>query len=137
MGHLNWLAIIIASLSAFVVGYFWYGPALFGKTWQRENGLSDETLKQSNMALVYGSALGLTFMYWDQLFIRAKIVPVISYRCRLFCGDGGDYGGDYRVVGVLICYGLTPIADGLTPIADGLTPIADILRPFRAIPYNI
>ncbi len=63
MGHLNWLAIIIASLSAFVVGYFWYGPALFGKTWQRENGLSDETLKQSNMAQIYGSALGLTFMF--------------------------------------------------------------------------
>lgn len=63
MGHLNWLAILIATFAAFVVGYFWYGPILFGKIWQQENGLTDEKLKQSNMGQIYGSALGLTFVF--------------------------------------------------------------------------
>jgi len=30
--HVNWLAVLIAIVAAFVFGWLWYGP-LFGKTW--------------------------------------------------------------------------------------------------------
>ncbi|MBX7045850.1 MAG: DUF1761 domain-containing protein [Ignavibacteria bacterium] len=59
---LNWLAIIAATLLSFIIGAVWYSPVLFGKVWQREAGLSDEQLKNSNMALIFGGALLLIFI---------------------------------------------------------------------------
>jgi hypothetical protein len=50
----EWLPSLIAALSAFILGGLWYSPVLFGKAWQREAGLSDERLKNSNTALVFG-----------------------------------------------------------------------------------
>ena len=31
ISHLNWLAVVVAALSAFMVGGIWYSKALFGK----------------------------------------------------------------------------------------------------------
>jgi len=36
--HLNWLAIVVSVVVAFLVGGLWYGP-LFGKVWQKEMGV--------------------------------------------------------------------------------------------------
>ena len=33
METINWLAVLVAGISAFVVGGIWYSPALFGKAW--------------------------------------------------------------------------------------------------------
>lgn len=59
---LNWLAIFVAALSAFLLGGLWYSPALFGKAWQRENNLSDETLKQGNMGMIFGLSFIFSFV---------------------------------------------------------------------------
>jgi len=45
---------IIAALSAFALGGLWYSPILFGKTWQKEAGLSDERLANANKARIFG-----------------------------------------------------------------------------------
>ncbi len=55
---LNWLAIIVATLSTFVIGAIWYGP-VFGKVWMQENGFSEEDLKNANMGKIYGTAFVL------------------------------------------------------------------------------
>ena len=57
-GALNWLAIVVASLSAFALGSLWYGP-VFGKAWQKLSGLSDEDIQNGHPALTYGGAFGL------------------------------------------------------------------------------
>ena len=44
MANANLLAILIAAVAGFMVGGLWYGP-LFGKTWQREIGLSDDDIE--------------------------------------------------------------------------------------------
>lgn len=54
----NWLALIVAALSAFAIGGLWYGP-LFGIKWQRLNDLSDEQMAEANMGLIFGSAFVL------------------------------------------------------------------------------
>ena len=46
--------VLVAAGSAFVIGAVWYGPGLFGKTWQRLVGLTDEALASSNLILVFG-----------------------------------------------------------------------------------
>ena len=57
MTTLNWLAVIVAAVSGFVVGGLWYGP-LFGKAWRAASGMTEEKSKQGNMAMIFG----LTFV---------------------------------------------------------------------------
>lgn len=59
--EINWIGIIAATVSAFVLGGIWYGP-LFGKKWQALVGLSDEQVKSANMAKTFGGAFVLTFI---------------------------------------------------------------------------
>lgn len=56
---LNWLAIIVAALSTFLIGGLWYSPLLFGKQWMSENNFTEDELKKSNMPKVFG----LTFLF--------------------------------------------------------------------------
>jgi len=42
MQTLNFWAILLAALSAFLVGGLWYSPVLFGKAWKRANGFGAE-----------------------------------------------------------------------------------------------
>ncbi len=57
----NWLAVFLAALSAFVLGGLWYGP-LFGKKWQALQGLSDEQMKDANMAAIFGGSFVLSLV---------------------------------------------------------------------------
>ena len=52
---LNIWAILVATLSTFVIGWLWYGP-LFGKAWMSATGLSEEQLQQGNMGKIFGFA---------------------------------------------------------------------------------
>ncbi|WP_247713589.1 DUF1761 domain-containing protein [Qipengyuania sphaerica] len=59
--EVNWIAVVVAGVSAFVLGGLWYGP-LFGKAWQAETGLTDEQLKSGNRAKIYGVSLVLSLL---------------------------------------------------------------------------
>lgn len=52
----NWLAVIAAAVSMFVIGGLWYSPILFARQWQKAAGLSDEQAKGGNTALIFGLA---------------------------------------------------------------------------------
>ena len=67
--ELNWIAILVSAGSAFALGGLWYGP-LFGKSWQRRVGLSDEALAEANMALVFGVSFLLTLVISVGLALR-------------------------------------------------------------------
>ncbi|HKP32507.1 MAG TPA: DUF1761 domain-containing protein [Chitinophagaceae bacterium] len=54
MGDLNWLAVLAAGVSAFILGGIWYSPALFGKAWMKENNLSVEQVQKGNKAKIFG-----------------------------------------------------------------------------------
>ena len=62
MPEVNYLAIVAAAIVSFVIGGLWYSPALFGKAWQREVGLSDEQLARGNMVRIFGIALVLSLI---------------------------------------------------------------------------
>lgn len=55
MSTINVWAVIAATLSTFLVGWLWYGP-LFGTSWMRAAGLTEEQLKRGNMAKIFGFA---------------------------------------------------------------------------------
>jgi hypothetical protein len=54
MGDLNWLAVLAAGVSAFILGGIWYSPALFGKAWMKENNLSVEQVQKGTKAKIFG-----------------------------------------------------------------------------------
>jgi hypothetical protein len=60
--NLNWLAIIVAAVSAFVLGGLWYSPLMFVKRWMKETGITEEKTKQTNMIKVFGLAFLLSLV---------------------------------------------------------------------------
>ncbi len=57
--ELNWLAVIAAALSTFVIGGVWY--TVFDRVWTKANGFTAEFLKTRNMGLVFAISLILSF----------------------------------------------------------------------------
>lgn len=69
---LNFIAIIFAALTSFMLGGLWYSPILFGNIWMRETGITEESAKKQNMAKIFGFA-----------FIASL---VISFNLAMFLG---------------------------------------------------
>ncbi len=43
---INWLAVVVAAVAAYIVGWLWYG-VLFGKTWMKLNKMSPADIKKA------------------------------------------------------------------------------------------
>ncbi len=71
---INYLSVVVAALSSFVVGMLWYSPVLFGKAWMAENGFSDEDVQGGNMLRIYGAAfvLALIIAFNLDMFLGAE-----------------------------------------------------------------
>ena len=52
--HFNPLAILAATVSAFVLGGVWYSPLLFARSWMQAAGLTEEQTRKANLARVFG-----------------------------------------------------------------------------------
>ena len=62
MSSINWFAVLVAGISAFVLGGVWYSPALFGNAWMKANNLNIEEIKKGNMLKIYGIAFILSLV---------------------------------------------------------------------------
>lgn len=51
---INYLAVLVAALSTFVLGGIWYSPVLFGKAWMRANTFTDADLQTFSKARMFG-----------------------------------------------------------------------------------
>ncbi len=58
----NYIAVLVAAVSAFLVGGIWYAPFLFGKAWQAELGLTDEQLQARSKGMIFGTTFVLSFV---------------------------------------------------------------------------
>jgi hypothetical protein len=58
----NWLAVLVAGISAFVLGGVWYSPALFGKAWMSENKMTVDDVKKGNTGKIFGWAFVLSLI---------------------------------------------------------------------------
>ena len=55
LASINYFAVLVAALSAFIIGGLWYS-VLFAKVWMIENGYDEAALKNSNMAKIFGGS---------------------------------------------------------------------------------
>ena len=82
--EINWIAILLASLSTLVVGFIWYNPKVFGNIWMKEAGLNEENLKGTNMFKM----LGCSFIYAFMMSIILQMLTIHQF------GALGMVGGD-------------------------------------------
>ena len=67
----NFLAVVVAALVPIFVGMIWYNPKVFGNTWMKESGMTEEKTRQANMLKIFGLCLVYSFML-------AVMMPVLT-----------------------------------------------------------
>lgn len=86
---INWLAVLVAGISAFVLGGVWYSPALFGKAWMTENKFTMEEVKKGNSAKIFGWAFVLSLLMAANLGMFLGDPPAT---CPNECAPKADIG---------------------------------------------
>jgi hypothetical protein len=88
--NLNWLAIIVAAISAFILGGLWYSPLMFVKRWMKETGITEESTKNNNMVKVFGLAfiLSLVASFFLAMFIGPKAGAAFGALAGFMAGLG-------------------------------------------------
>ncbi len=93
--NINLLAVLLASVSAFVVGGIWYGP-LFGKAWMSAFGFTEESLAGRNMPKVFGIAFVLT------LIAALNLELFIGPEATLLFGTGAGFAAGFGWVAMFL-----------------------------------
>jgi hypothetical protein len=94
---LNWLAVIAAALSSFLLGGLWYS-ALFAKAWQQAAGLSDAQVAGGNKALIFGGSFVLALI--------ASAMFAIFLGGRVDAAMGAGYGLSAGLCWVATSFGI-------------------------------
>ncbi|MGB8190511.1 MAG: DUF1761 domain-containing protein, partial [Chitinophagaceae bacterium] len=84
MDSINWLAVLVAGISSFILGGVWYSPALFGKAWMKENKFTEEDVRKSNKGKIFG---------WSFLFsmiMAANLAMFLADPAQAGCGPKTD-----------------------------------------------
>jgi hypothetical protein len=70
--QINWLAVIAAGVSAFLVGGIWYSKVLFADAWMTDSKLNIDEIKSSSM----GKTFGFTALF--SLIMAANLAIFLS-----------------------------------------------------------
>jgi hypothetical protein len=124
----NWLAVVVATVVAFMLGGLWYSKALFGNAWMQEVGLTEDAVNKANMARTFGGTIvlqiiaatalsaflgadstwqsGLQTGIWIGVFWVATAYGVTylfeQRSVRLFLINAGYYVILYAIIGTII-----------------------------------
>lgn len=93
---INWWAVLVAGISAFVLGGIWYSPKLFGNAWMADNNLTMEELRKGNFGKIYGWSLILSLVAAVNLGMFLSDSPaecVAPCAAQYDMGTGAMYGG--------------------------------------------
>ena len=74
--HVNYLAVIAATVSAMVIGSLWYGPVL-GKQWMKENKFTGEDIKASGPM-------------WKTILVTMAMYLIASFGLSMYLGEAPD-----------------------------------------------
>ena len=67
---ISWLAVIVAAVVKFLIGWGWYSPALFGKQWQELNKMTAADVQAGMVPALIAEAIGDLIM----AYILARFV---------------------------------------------------------------
>ena len=88
----NWIAVVAAAASGFIVGGIWYGPVM-GKRWMGAVGLTEEDIQSGNMALIYGGAFAFSLLAsWTLAHTFATYAIDLSFSVKVLTAFGVALG---------------------------------------------
>lgn len=88
----NWIAVVGAALTGFVVGGLWYGPIL-GKKWMGAVGLTEEEVGEGNMGLIFGGAFAFSLVAsWTLAHTFATYAVDLSASVKILTAFGVALG---------------------------------------------
>ena len=99
--HINYLAVLVVTIFAFVLGGLWYGP-LFGKAWMQETGITEEVAKKSNMVKTFGLSIILNIVI--ALNMSAFLGPKTDFQFGLFAGLATGIGFVSASIGIMYLF---------------------------------
>lgn len=73
--HINYLAVVVATVAAFGLGGIWYSPLLFAKMWVAAHGYTEEQVKAMQKSA--GKAYGVSLVC--QWLIALAIAVLVGY----------------------------------------------------------
>ncbi|WP_067145511.1 DUF1761 domain-containing protein [Pseudotamlana agarivorans] len=82
--YFNLLAMLVAAISALVIGFIWYHPKVFGNAWMRATGLTEADLKDGNMAKIFILALFFAFL------LSSALPGIVIHQVGALSLVGGD-----------------------------------------------
>lgn len=95
----NYLAILVATVSTFILGGVWYAPPVFGQAWMRESGFTKESLERmGGTARIFAVSFVLEAIMAFNL--AAFIGPKASFSFGLFAGAAAGIGWVATAYGV-------------------------------------
>jgi len=103
----NFIAIAVAAIVPLFLGFIWYNPKVFGIAWMRAAEMTEEKMKNANMAVIFGVSLLLSLIL--AFFLQFSVIHQTGVM-GLIGGDPSmakasyeafmaDYGGVYRSFG--------------------------------------
>ncbi|HWO02613.1 MAG TPA: DUF1761 domain-containing protein [Blastocatellia bacterium] len=86
--HINFLAVVVAAVVAFVIGGLWYSPLLFAKLWVKAHGYTDEQVAEMQK----GAGKAYTVTLVCDVLIALAIAVLIGYLDLHRCVQGLKLG---------------------------------------------
>jgi hypothetical protein len=105
LDQINFMAVITAALSTFLLGAIWYSPALFYKAWLSANNFSEEQVKNFSKARMFG---------WSFLFSL-----VMSLNLAMFLNDPQTDTAWGATAGFLAGFGWVAVGLGVVALFEG------------------
>ena len=101
----NYLAIMVASLSGFVIGALWYSPAIVGNKWMQAAGITEEAIAASNKPRIFVAAFVflLIMSYCLAMFLAA---PDVNAQIGAFYGFLTGFGWLFFAIGTTALFEL-------------------------------
>ena len=103
--ELNWLAVLVAAFSTFVIGGIWY--TVFDKAWTKANGFTEAYLKDRKMAVVFGLSFVLSFV---MALTLALFIGKEGVLFGLFAGFMAGFGWVTLAMGVIALFEKRPFS---------------------------
>jgi hypothetical protein len=70
--NVNFLVLLAATLVPLVIGFIWYHPKVFGNAWMKATGITPESAKGANMALIFG--LTILFSFFMAFMLMGMVI---------------------------------------------------------------
>lgn len=92
----NFLGVIVGAVAAFLVGWLWYSPVLFGPKWAEGVGVEMGTAQTMPVGAMVSQALGLLLVSWLVGITAASNALLTILLAAIAFGILGYSGGMFR-----------------------------------------